>query len=460
MPNQKKVAASPSKKDQATRSMDLDVEENLEELPVRTRSMMRELQGLPPTPRRHRDADFFERLTSNAPNASSSYQSNPPSKAGSPLKAGSPTKPGSLSKARNAFGQNSETTTELLAPSQFPSQATESSIGTAITNKEQLEQLTPSVSFDGPATLKESFVPDMVKVLWTEHLMHAINATAYVPLERKDMLEKTFDTPMKTKSPLPQHVYAKNLYDIDDLDGVVEAVKNALSGANHNRGHSHEGQWTGKAFDPLMTQLCKLTPFMRDGFERIEDLNINHVSISPKILCPKSTEGVFTTPNRKIDHALALRLSATDRAILSGGKYRMDGPASINQTTSSYTALRAMFAHYEIKTDGRDPLIQAGVWIVALFMKFWNERLPMDLPAIVIIVDEDFWILWIACAVVRDCESRAPFRVQFIGPWLIGNTMSIADTFKVFHFLKAVAGWGINVYEPWYQDNILARYRK
>lgn len=51
------------------------------------------------------------------------------------------------------------------------------------------------------------------------------------------------------------------------------------------------------------------------------------------------------------------------------------------------------------------------------------------------------------------------YVVSFLGPTVIRDTRSIQGIFELFHVLEALTQWGLNVYKPWFEKNILARSR-
>ena len=148
----------------------------------------------------------------------------------------------------------------------------------------------------------------------------------------------------------------------------------------------------------------------------------------------------------------------------AGLKYRVPGPASINQTDNKLSKFKPMFANFEIKVDDRDPLVQLGVWAAAEFSKRQLEAYPMNVPIPSITIDGDIWQLYIAYATEDPKKTGVPrgkaFRAKFIGPVDIGDTKSIKGIFKILHITKAIVRWGIEVYKPEYFEKVMKIYRQ
>lgn len=169
--------------------------------------------------------------------------------------------------------------------------------------------------------------------------------------------------------------------------------------------------------------------------------------------------------NKKVDYALALVLTDEEERILTSavGKYRVPGGTSINQTRD-WTSVKPMFESTEVKVDARDPLIQIAVWICAEFEKRRLEGYTLDLPIPAIAIEGDRWKFWIAYSVKLAKKDHQPggkpYRVQFLGPVAIGSTENAMGVFKIFHVLKAIVSWGLEVYEPQFMKHVFARYKK
>ena len=169
---------------------------------------------------------------------------------------------------------------------------------------------------------------------------------------------------------------------------------------------------------------------------------------------------VYKDADKEVDYALAIKLSHEELVILQTAvnKFHVKG-ASINQT-QGWTAYIPMWSAIEVKVDARDPLVQLGAWICAGYEKQSLEGYSMKLPIPAIAIYGDQWLLWIAYAIkIAQVPGGKPYRVQFIGPVDMGNTRNAMGVFKILHVLKAMVRWGLEVFEPHFQTDVLARYR-
>ena len=171
----------------------------------------------------------------------------------------------------------------------------------------------------------------------------------------------------------------------------------------------------------------------------------------------------FRDGNKKVDYALALKLTSDEDLVLKSAvkKYRVPGGASINQTQSHWTAFVPMFTPVEVKVDGSDPLIQLGIWVSAEVEKRYLEAYTFDLPFPAIAVSNHQWDFWIAYAEklsVKQQQGGKSYRVRFLGPIDMGHTRNATGVFRILHVLKAIVRWGLEVYEPDFMENVFKRY--
>ncbi|KAL8855415.1 MAG: hypothetical protein Q9178_007940 [Gyalolechia marmorata] len=270
---------------------------------------------------------------------------------------------------------------------------------------------------------------------------------------------------MKTKIQIPESSYGPNLYGAQDLTNIHALVDGIVKRAASNRKKTHEPQWVSTVVGPLIAVLESLPSMMPVlDTRRIETLNISTVSIQPRELCPSSLEEVFTLADKKIDHALAIDLARNElrRLQTAGSKYRVGGEPSINQTYAC--AFKFMFVNFEVKVDDRDPLIQLAVWIASELEKRSREGYPIEVPIPAVAIYGDEWHLWIAYAAKVNPKERRKngkaYRVQFLGPIIMGSTYGHAEVYKIFHVLKAVIKWGLEVYQRDYVEKVFAKYIK
>ncbi|KAL8919430.1 MAG: hypothetical protein Q9208_006808 [Pyrenodesmia sp. 3 TL-2023] len=351
-------------------------------------------------------------------------------------KSGSPAKSSSKSRKKSRSPKKSRSRSPTKTESSFGSKA--------ISKKEQLAYFEPMVTFRGINAIKEDSVPKLVSTFWKDYIVP-------VKDEQKSTLQDHLDTPMKTRTQVPESNHGRNLYNAQDAMAIHTLVTNIVQSAEENRGKSHEPHWVSTVVGPLITFLDTLPSMMTvQKKRRIKALNISSVSIQPRGLCPSSPEKLFGVLDRKIDQALAFDPSPDELMSLQRGgpKYRVEGEPSINQTY--VFAFMLMFSFFEVK-------------IAAEYEKRFREGYPMGLPIPAVAIYEDDWYLWIACAIIVPAAQRQKsgkaYRVQFMGPILIGSTYGHAGVYKIFHILKAVIMWGLKVYQPEYVEKVLAKYK-
>ncbi|KAI4129620.1 MAG: hypothetical protein LQ341_006546 [Variospora aurantia] len=421
-----------------------DVEEEEEEEqagtghPIATRRRTVAMHGAPSTPDRPIAGSLYGAPMPRLPPTTPSGKSASPAKSARKSPSKSPSKP------RTASPSKSNST---------------SSSSRVIIHKNQLAQMSPSTSFEGIGLVKNDACPKAAKVFWNKYIKSVLHEDEIVPKELRAQLEEEFNTPMKTKGPISKYTYAAKLYDAVDMSKVLETVVDVVEQACKQR-DSHEPQWVSKVVTPIMSRVQKLKSSVSAKGRHIDDLNISSVSIAPLSLCPTSIVDGFKDANKKVDYALALELTHEERITLQSDvtEYRVPGGASINQT-QGWTAFKPMFTCTEVKVDGDDPMIQLAVWVSAEVEKRRQEGYATDLPFPAIAVDGDHWDLWIAYSADIDAKKGGKgYRVQFLGPIAMGNTCNAFGVFKILHVLKAIVRWGLEVYDPHFKANVLARF--
>lgn len=128
---------------------------------------------------------------------------------------------------------------------------------------------------------------------------------------------------------------------------------------------------------------------------------------------------------------------------------------SINHT--SYQALRDRPIGVSIETktpEGSDQQAKAqlSVWSTSHLKRLrtlavmvgTNEVLDLTLPVVTVYGSE--WNLYF----IRDCDDK----VELIEAISIGNTKSLVGCYKVVAFIRELANWTIQVYEPWLRRKI------
>ena len=178
------------------------------------------------------------------------------------------------------------------------------------------------------------------------------------------------------------------------------------------------------------------------------------MDISPHSLCPVSPDAIFKDVDKRIDYAVAIRLTPEQYDDI---RVRY---VSINQTSSTMTCYKPVFIHIEVKgpLDDRDPLIQMGAWCAAEFEKRSQAGFPFDMPVIAIVVVQDVWKLYIAYATQLpkgNLVQNRDYIVKLMGPTIIGDTTCIQGIFHLFFILVQLTKWGLTVYQPWFEKNVL-----
>ena len=70
-----------------------------------------------------------------------------------------------------------------------------------------------------------------------------------------------YNTPMKSKGPVANNVYAIGLYAKDDLLLVFDTVNTVVEDSYEHRGRCHEPHWVSAVVTPIMNRLQKLRSF-------------------------------------------------------------------------------------------------------------------------------------------------------------------------------------------------------
>ncbi|KAL8941268.1 MAG: hypothetical protein Q9211_001890 [Gyalolechia sp. 1 TL-2023] len=215
-----------------------------------------------------------------------------------------------------------------------PSKTSSTASSTKVIKKEQLAQMSPSITFADLEIVKGQSVLKPVTDFWNDYMKLALCEDEVVPEELKGPLEARFNTPMKTKGPIPKWSYTRGLFDGTELTQVLETVEEVVKQARAQRGISHEPLWVSKVVAPIMSRLQRLSSSKSANGREVEDLNM------------------------KVDYGLAIQLDYEELITLQAAvdNYRVAGGASINQT-QGWTASKPIFSCTEVKNDARDPLV-------------------------------------------------------------------------------------------------------
>jgi hypothetical protein len=182
--------------------------------------------------------------------------------------------------------------------------------------------------------------------------------------------------------------------------------------------------------------------------------------ISPSSMCPYSEDpSLFRDLDKRIDYAIGLRLSPQERDLLQRGQFAADGQPSINQT-SSFANFTPLFVNIEVKRRhvDKDPMIQLAAWVAAEFRKRQIESYGLEMPVFAVAIDGDLWELYVAYAEDPGAEGK-DLRLNFLGPFDMGNTKGWQGLFQILNLLCCLARWGDGEFRAWVQRELLDKYR-
>ena len=192
------------------------------------------------------------------------------------------------------------------------------------------------------------------------------------------------------------------------------------------------------------------------------------VNIDPPTLLSYSADAQFKDLDKRIDSAFGLRVPHKDTRVLQRGVYEAEGTVdSINQT-KSFVNFTPMFLNIEVKrkNEAVDPLIQLAAWISAEFEKRKIEHYSSNMPTLAIEIHADEWFLHIVYAAPTETDGDGNgdadahgYRLNFVGPILLGDTISLAGCLKLLDGLCRCAEWGVGSYQSWFRQEVLAKYK-
>lgn len=67
--------------------------------------------------------------------------------------------------------------------------------------------------------------------------------------------------------------------------------------------------------------------------------------------------------------------------------------------------------------------------------------------------------MYLVYARMNNAEAEGLFTTQFVGPIKMGDTMSLKGCFALMAFLVSMAEWGLGMYRPWFEREILDHHR-
>ena len=167
---------------------------------------------------------------------------------------------------------------------------------------------------------------------------------------------------------------------------------------------------------------------------------------------------MFKELDKRVDFAIGLHLTPNERDLLERGQFAENSPSSISQT-ADFINLTPLFINIEVKrrhTDG-DPMIQLAAWIAAEFNKRKVEGYSLEMPVFAIAIDGDLWELYIAYS--ESPLAANDYRLNFLGPFDMGNTKTYQGIFQILAVLCCLGRWGLGKYRQWVEKEILHKYR-
>ena len=129
-------------------------------------------------------------------------------------------------------------------------------------------------------------------------------------------------------------------------------------------------------------------------------------------------------------------------------------PGARTVTPSMYppTRMRPQAVAFEAKlaAAGSDPLVQLTIWAAASFERLRQilsgKGILCTLPLVQVRGHD--WHVWFA----RDAAKTLDLH----GPFLIGSTSTLFDTFKLVRSLRALGEWAAGPFKEWFETAISA----
>ncbi|KAL8933337.1 MAG: hypothetical protein Q9216_006413 [Gyalolechia sp. 2 TL-2023] len=233
---------------------------------------------------------------------------------------------------------------------------------------------------------------------------------ACIPSDLKESYREEFDTPQKSREPLPDDHFLPGTakqFPSPRVQRMKESVDMIHEDAGcYHRAKVHERNW-GKLISVILSDY---EIFYRNTIA----WNVESCSIAPNEIRPTSSTGepivtdksVTDTDNesstipigRMIDWVLALRLDHEDNMLISDAFAKVPFSCrSLNQSLTDFLRKCPTFLDFELKKEqaARDPEVQLAVWASAGLKKKklmgWSTELPM--PGIV--VDGHKWTCYL-----------------------------------------------------------------
>jgi len=197
------------------------------------------------------------------------------------------------------------------------------------------------------------------------------------------------------------------------------------------------------------------------------DLTIHRstAGIQPPDLIPSSTPAE-KTPSKKADFAITLLLEQGRKVAIAQARIQ-----SLNQTF--YDPLRyspiAISIETKIPGEGWDTgLIQLATWASAQHTQLRGLLLQGGKPTtqclalpLIIIQGHDCYFLIMEDTQVYSVSRRrrrhieADTTTESVEQNLIGTTTTLLGTFQIIAALQYLMNWAVEVYRPWFEENVL-----
>ncbi|KAL9124951.1 MAG: hypothetical protein Q9175_008154 [Cornicularia normoerica] len=189
--------------------------------------------------------------------------------------------------------------------------------------------------------------------------------------------------------------------------------------------------------------------------------DITMARISNKSLVPWNI-ATGAMQSKMVDYAIVINPSQnfTDDASSSLHshiieKLRVDGSASINQTTSDWVRFKPIGVNVETKKGavGEDEAhVQLGTWLTAHYSRLrqlTSVEARMKLPSSpVLSVQGQRWLLMIAC-------MHPNGRIDLIKELHLGDTGSVVGVYQVTAAIRRIAQWVNDEHRPWFEREVL-----
>ena len=197
-------------------------------------------------------------------------------------------------------------------------------------------------------------------------------------------------------------------------------------------------------------------------------LNSKGIDVKPRNLLPTGHFDKNIGP-KKVDYAFILEMQDEDSAIAALRRLGRNGIQSLSQAEHPMLRPVTTFSALEIKTqyNPTSPEVQIGIWCAAGFKRLQTiieardnvgptSRPPgapfPEMPVMPLwLVRDDVWSLYVG-------SQQSADRIIIHGPLKTWSTQSHLESLRLTLSVTAVMQWGIEVYRPWFLDQINSLY--